>query len=408
MPRPPSPPPKPIGDYIPDWLKQYLTGCTSSRTPPKFGGLEYKEVDEEVEKKRVEVLPSEEGGALEIEPLPDLNRTAQSDKMTKYVLAAAEAAEHKFPATKAAVDCFKPFVGWIVRALCIIGPLYKWLYIMLYNLYKWAPKNVVKMFFGVALCFFGGTYVASLAAFEAFRKMGGERTYADLRYVYEQAKAVIEAADKEGTADDTTPAELFQKTTVLAFKTIKEPGRLETAVGNLWSAYLAVLATLQMEFARTTALALGMAETIKFPAIRVLTPILVTVLGKELTHWVDTIINTTINLVCVMFAWYLQMVISAVYSGMRGGRMFALALFDFLEDMGVVARLPENMQYLLNADDSFVDEAIGYALAGAGIYTQITSGFKVPFPLDIALLPLTTIEWVLRYQITFGGGATSG
>ena len=46
-----------------------------------------------------------------------------------------------------------------------------------------------------------------------------------------------------------------------------------------------------------------------------------------------------------------------------------------------------------------LDEVIGYALAAAGIYTQITSNFAIFFPLNLVLFPLTLIEWILRYQI---------
>jgi hypothetical protein len=37
--------------------------------------------------------------------------------------------------------------------------------------------------FGVGLAFFGGTYVAAIAAVEAFRLMGWQRTWADLKVV---------------------------------------------------------------------------------------------------------------------------------------------------------------------------------------------------------------------------------
>jgi hypothetical protein len=51
---------------------------------------------------------------------------------------------------------------------------------------------------------------------------------------------------------------------------------------------------------------------------------------------------------------------------------------------------------------------IAYSLAAFGIYTQIFSGFDIFFPLDIVLLPLTAIEWFLRYQLTFGSTTTTG
>jgi hypothetical protein len=50
----------------------------------------------------------------------------------------------------------------------------------------------------------------------------------------------------------------------------------------------------------------------------------------------------------------------------------------------------------------------GLLIAAFGIYTQIFSGFDIFFPLDIVLLPLTAIEWFLRYQLTFGSTTTTG
>lgn len=43
------------------------------------------------------------------------------------------------------------------------------------------------------------------------------------------------------------------------------------------------------------ALALGIAEMVKFPIVRVVAPPLSAVLGPELKHWVPTIITTVIN-----------------------------------------------------------------------------------------------------------------
>ena len=42
----------------------------------------------------------------------------------------------------------------------------------------------------------------------------------------------------------------------------------------LFTAYLAVIATLRLEFARTTAFALGIVDMVKFPLLRILSPML--------------------------------------------------------------------------------------------------------------------------------------
>jgi hypothetical protein len=102
--------------------------------------------------------------------------------------------------------------------------------------------------------------------------------------------------------DELTPQELATRKLGLAMRTVKEPEKLQSAVGGLWSAYLAltltltltltlsptrtptptptltptlrrsaylaVLATLRLEFARVAALALGIAEMLKMRMLK--------------------------------------------------------------------------------------------------------------------------------------------
>lgn len=75
--------------------------------------------------------------------------------------------------------------------------------------YDWAPKKLLTAIFGATLCFFGGTYVATLAAIEAFRTMGGERLWDDLQYVYSEAKKVNAANVKDEAG--TSTAELLEQ-----------------------------------------------------------------------------------------------------------------------------------------------------------------------------------------------------
>ena len=93
-----------------------------------------------------------------------------------------------------------PILGclkFIWRVFCCLLPLYEKLFRAAYFFYTWAPKKVMTMVFGVILCFFGGTYVASLAAVEAFRNMGGDRVIADVLFVYDELKALNEANEKD-------------------------------------------------------------------------------------------------------------------------------------------------------------------------------------------------------------------
>ena len=112
--------------------------------------------------------------------------------------------------------------------------------------------------------------MAAIAAVEAFRLMGWQRTLADLKVVYAEMRLVYDRSEEDDLLDDDgngildvdelTPQELATRKLGLAMRTVKEPEKLQSAVGGLWSAYLAVLATLRLEFARVAALALGISE----------------------------------------------------------------------------------------------------------------------------------------------------
>jgi len=195
----------------------------------------------------------------------------------------------------------------------------------------------------------------------------------------------------------------------VALVTITEPERLQAAVGALWAAYLAAMATLKMQFAFVVSIALGMADSVKLPAVTLLAPVLAPLFGAKFRHWAEPSITTLINLIALLVAWYLQMVISAVYSGLKGARIFGSALVIFLAET-LLPRLPASFpEWLLmgirrddfNPDDTYVDEVVSAVTFAAGLWFQLSRGFAVPFPLDLVLLPVSLCEGFLRWQITF-------
>ena len=97
-------------------------------------------------------------------------------------------------------------------------------------------------------------------------------------------------------------------------RAVEEPERLQAAVGSLWASYIAVLATLKLEFARTTAFALGIVEVIKFPVVRFGSPLLIQILmnapesvrlpAEGAKRWGITIVESGLTLVAVVFVVY--------------------------------------------------------------------------------------------------------
>lgn len=56
----------------------------------------------------------------------------------------------------------------------------------------------------------------------------------------------------------------------------------------------------------------------------------------------------------------------------------------------------------LDHDKTQIDDALGIAVAAAGFWFQLAHGFMLPFPLSIIFLPLTIVEWILKWQIVMG------
>ena len=93
------------------------------------------------------------------------------------------------------------------RVLTVVAKVYLWLYTRLVMVIAALPQNILMMLFGLTLSFFGGTYVATLAAAEAFRTVGGETLFKEVKYVWAQVQAVQEAQELEVAPKDLDDAQ---------------------------------------------------------------------------------------------------------------------------------------------------------------------------------------------------------
>jgi len=187
------------------------------------------------------------------------------------------------------------------KPLVEIGRLYIWVIKQGYALYNRLPTNVIEMLIGIGLCFFGGAYFTSIAALEAAHSFGGKRMVENLQALHEQGGLAVTAsleddevdADNDGTADveQMTANELVQHKAKVCMVAIRDPERLSDALQSLFTAYLAVIATLKFQFAKTVALALGIADMLSFVCVRAFGPVLAMALGPDLNHWVNPMIR---------------------------------------------------------------------------------------------------------------------
>ena len=177
-------------------------------------------------------------------PLPDV-RLPDGARINRYLDIVADQIGDTSPQLQSVLACARPVLLFLFRVTVCVAPLYWWLYSWVYRLYLILPKNVVTTIFGAALCFFGGTYAVGIAAVEAFRQMGGRRSFDDAVFVFSQMQAVSKAsdaddkvdADNDGVfdVDQITPTQLAQRKVTLAMRTVDDPVRLQLAVGGLWT-----------------------------------------------------------------------------------------------------------------------------------------------------------------------------
>jgi len=48
-----------------------------------------------------------------------------------------------------------------------------------------------------------------------------------------------------------------------------------------------------------------------------------------------------------------------------------------------------------------VDDAMGWSFALVGIYYQLVKGGNLPFPLNLFMLPMSILERVIQWQVTW-------
>jgi len=197
--------------------------------------------------------------------------------------------------------------------------------------------------------------------------------------------------DDEARSDEEPYSELLRRKLRVTALSVKDPSTLAVAVGGLYTAWLAVQGTLRLEFAKTITLGLSIADLATPMAERLLLPLLAQLVPAEYKHWLPLLVQSVAKAVGVSLAWRLQVLVSAVHLALRGGLLFSRGLLRYAKKEGWLPGYNEDLYW---------DEAIGYAVAVAGLKFQWTYGFGLPFPVNIVFWPLDVVEWYIRWTIT--------
>lgn len=125
------------------------------------------------------------------------------------------------------------------------------------------PELLLPAFLGFIMCFFGGSFVTLIAAAEAYKMCSHEHLMKCIGQLSSEFKAAYDSnkeddlkdADDNGIPDtlQCTPSELMMRKTALFFKTV-DPKVVSTALAQLNSAGLTIIATLKLQFVKTITL----------------------------------------------------------------------------------------------------------------------------------------------------------
>ena len=143
---------------------------------------------------------------------------------------------------------------------------------------------------GLIMVFYGGSIPLTIAAVEAFRLTGWDRTKSALVVLFEQFNRAVAASKKDDQVDDNNDgiadvkqidSKALVQRKISLFLKVTDPMKVTEAVTALGSGCTAVLATLKNEFAQSITLGVSIADIFHKAAEKYLRPQLEAVVPKE-------------------------------------------------------------------------------------------------------------------------------
>jgi len=324
------------------------------------------------------------------------DKKSEADRYAKLIIGLSDKAPEK---VRPYIEKAAPIVGMAAVYIRIAIPHIVKFYGMVAEQFAKLPMGLMRAVIGFCMCFFGGVFPGTIAAYEAWSLCGGKEAVASMKELYGEFEKVLVANKKDGEEDkdgdgkadidQLDPKELVIHKTKLILQTV-DPSKVSKQVSLLYTGWIGVLATLKIQFARTITLGVSIGDKLYGPVEHYVQPIVTKLVEEEYQHWVPVVLKWICKAVAVSIAWWIQRVISAFHSCIRGGLMFGRELVHYMHEKGYVK---------FDIDDTFIDEGIGWAIAVIGFITQMYLGFGVPFPLNLFFLPVTFVEAFIAWSV---------
>lgn len=263
-----------------------------------------------------------------------------------------------------------------------------------FNLEQFFP-----MLLGLALCFFGGSFSTLVAVVETVRLVCWDdiqASYDILKTNYDAAAVQnrrdnIEDLDGNGIPDvlNIEKSQLMSRKIQLFVKSVNID-EVRSAGRTLLTAFFSVAAAVRVRSARTIALAGSLSNTAKKSIP--LEAMLASNLPPDMRKWSAIISDTAFNALAVFLAITLRSAQGYVQAAVRGASIFAGSAIALGRDKGLIGD-----DITMKSPKTRILMAV---VAVLGLLWQVSNKGKLPFPINLLLWPLSTLEYLLTYFVS--------
>jgi len=332
--------------------------------------------------------------------------SARSEKETKEILSTAvlEAAAEKTPAWA------RPIImngGVAFNAACTLldalEPFFRQAYTYAMAAYEkslpYKPHLLIPIVTGVVMMFFGGSFMMIISCIEAYRICGWDGTRKGITALYHSYLGLRDANKKDDERDDNNDGipdvrqisknELITRK-IKVFLTNCNPAQLQEALAGIYTGFIAVLATLRAQFARTIALGNSIADVVHSHLNKYVEPTLKRIVPAEYHQWIPVFVSYTFRTAGLSLAYFVTRVLFAVQSALKGAQLVLNAWAAYCKEMG-----KEELS------SGIWDDVAVVVLSVAGMYVQLFYGFGLPSLLGLLLFPAVWAETILQWMVAY-------
>lgn len=263
-------------------------------------------------------------------------------------------------------------------------------------------------FFGLVMCFFGGSYMMVIVAIEAyllcghdtivqcwtllsedFRRFLRESSLDDELYSSTSDKGTENntvAPSNTALSNDQHVPHALQRKFLLFLRTI-DPLRLRDACYALQATFFAVVSVLKIELARSVALGQSISSVLEANPITLhLIDVIAAALPAHYARWAAPVLTYLLRMAVISICLFIHRSVAAFHSAIKGGFLLSRNFLLYLAARNIIE---------INLEETLIDEVFGILFAFFGLLFQLSHSFALPFPLNVLLFPLTCIESLL-------------